>query len=114
MTRTAPAAQTVFDVLGDESTRRVFARLDTPLSAQDVAEETDIPLSTVYRALDRLTEADLAERKIVIRDDGNRVFRFVRATDELSVDAGGGELELAFDGTASADGHATPAPCSSD
>jgi len=114
MTRTAPAAQTVFEVLGDESTRRVFARLDTPLSAQDVAEATDIPLSTVYRALDRLTEADLAERKIVIRDDGNRVFRFVRATDELSVGAGGGELELAFDDTASADGHPTPAPSASD
>jgi len=91
-----------------------FARLDTPLSAQDVAEETNIPLSTVYRALDRLTDADLAERKIVIREDGNRVFRFVRATDELSVGAGGGELELAFDGDASADGHATPAPSASD
>jgi DNA-binding transcriptional ArsR family regulator len=94
MTRNAPAAETVFEVLGDESTRRVFARLDTPLSAQDVSEESGIPLSTVYRALDRLEEADLAERKIVIRDDGNRVFRFVRATDELAVSAGGGELEL--------------------
>lgn len=93
----APTAETTFEVLGDESTRQVFARLDTPLSAQDVADESGIPLSTVYRALDRLEDAALAERRIVIRDDGNRVFRFVRTTDELTLAAGGGTLELSTD-----------------
>jgi hypothetical protein len=50
----------------------------------------------------------------VIREDGNRVFRFVRATDELSVGAGGGELELAFGDDTNADGRPTPAPSVSD
>ncbi|MFB6243384.1 MAG: helix-turn-helix domain-containing protein [Halobaculum sp.] len=90
----SPSAETVFEVLGDESTRSVFARLDDPQSAQEVSDESGIPLSTVYRALDRLEDANLAERRIVIRDDGNRVFRFVRATDEFSVTAGGGDLSL--------------------
>ncbi len=92
-----PTAETVLDVLGDESTRRVFGHLDTPLSAQHVADESGIPPSTVYRALDRLEDADLAERKIVIREDGNRVFRFVRSTDQLKLSVEDGGLELLTD-----------------
>lgn len=91
-----PTADDAFDVLGDESARRVFSYLDTPRSAQEVAEASDVPLSTVYRALDRLSDAGLAERKIVIREDGNRVFRFVRQSDTLRVSAGGGELDVSL------------------
>lgn len=100
-------AETVLDVLGDESTRRVFGHLDTPLSAQAVAEESEIPLSTVYRALDRLEESELAERQIVIRDDGNRVFRFVRSTDRLDLSVGDDGLELLTD-VAGTDGVTVP------
>lgn len=102
-----PTAEEAFEVLGDESARRVFSCLDTPRSAQEVAEESDVPLSTVYRALDRLSDAELAERKIVIREDGNRVFRFVRRADTLRVSAGGGELSVSSV-------HAGPTPEASD
>lgn len=108
-------AETVLDVLGDESTRRVFGHLDTPLSAQSVADESGIPLSTVYRALDRLEDADLAERKIVIREDGNRVFRFVRSTDQLNLSVEDGRLELLTDvPSAGGVGVPTAAPGASD
>ena len=102
-----PTAEDAFEVLGDESARQVFSYLDQPRSAQEVAEQSDVPLSTVYRALDRLSDAGLAERKIVIREDGNRVFRFVRASDTLRVEAGGGDLSV----SAPASG---PAPSASD
>ncbi|MFB6175572.1 MAG: helix-turn-helix domain-containing protein, partial [Halobaculum sp.] len=92
-----PTAETVLDVLGDESTRRVFGHLNSPVSAQSVADASGIPLSTVYRALDRLEDADLAERQIVIRDDGNRVFRFVRSTDRLDLTVEDGDIELLTD-----------------
>lgn len=91
-----PTASEAFDVLGDESARQVFSYLDRPRSAQEVAEESEVPLSTVYRALDRLSDAGLADRQIVIREDGNRVFRFVRETDALRVEAGGGELSVSL------------------
>jgi Sugar-specific transcriptional regulator TrmB. len=89
-----PTATAAFEVLGDESARQVFSALDRPRSAKEVAAESDVPLSTVYRALDRLTDAALADRTIVIRDDGNRVFRFVRSADTLRVDASGEELSV--------------------
>jgi DNA-binding transcriptional ArsR family regulator len=102
------AADSVFEVLGDESTRRVFSLLDTPQSAQEIADDSGIPLSTVYRALDRLEEASLAERRIVIRDDGNRVFRFVRRIDQFTVAAEDGEFELLTAATTAVDSHTPP------
>jgi hypothetical protein len=51
-----------------------------------------------------LEDADLAERRIVIREDGNRVSRFVRSTDQLKLSVEDGGLELLTDvpGTESA------------
>ncbi len=89
-----PTVTDAFDVLGDASARRVFSQLDQPRAAQEIAETTDVPLSTVYRALDRLSDAGLADRQIVIREDGNRVFRFERTTDALRLEAGEGTLSV--------------------
>lgn len=41
------------------------------MSAGEISETCDIPSSTTYRKLDRLTEADLLQEATAVRSDGH-------------------------------------------
>lgn len=56
------ATTAVLDVLSDPSNRAILRLLSgQSLTAAEVAADVDIPLSTVYRKLDRLTDTPLLE-----------------------------------------------------
>ncbi|MFC7058746.1 winged helix-turn-helix domain-containing protein [Halovenus salina] len=79
-----PELEPLVDALHDEDCRKIVAVLSEPMTADEVADTTEIPLSTTYRKLDKLTEASLVEEGVEIRPDGQHVNRYVVAFEEVS------------------------------
>ena len=49
------------------------------MTASEIAEKCDIPLSTTYRKLDLLSEASLLEEQTKVRSDGHHTTRYLPA-----------------------------------
>lgn len=64
------------------------------LSAAELGERCDIPSSTVYRKVERLTEAGLLEEQLRVRRSGKHTREYRRQVDQLSlvIDSEGTEL----------------------
>jgi DNA-binding transcriptional ArsR family regulator len=92
----APALQDVLDALDDEGCRRIIETLSEPLTAKQLSERCDIPMSTMYRKLELLTDASLLREKSVLQADGHHTSEYelafeevvVRVNEERNVDVG--------------------------
>ncbi|MFC5278147.1 ArsR/SmtB family transcription factor [Halorubrum rubrum] len=80
-----PDAAEVLDALADESARRIVAALSEPKTASELSEECDVPLSTTYRKLEKLTDASLLSESTDIRRDGQHTTRYSVAFEEVVV-----------------------------
>jgi DNA-binding IclR family transcriptional regulator len=72
----SPDLQSVLDALDDADCRTIIRHLDEPMTATEVSEECDIPMSTTYRKLELLTEASLLVEGTEIRSDGHHATRY--------------------------------------
>jgi DNA-binding transcriptional ArsR family regulator len=81
----SPDLQAVFDALDDPDCREIVSVLTEPMTAEEISDEADIPLSTTYRKLDRLTEASLLEEGVEVRSDGQHVSRYTGAFKQVVV-----------------------------
>jgi DNA-binding transcriptional ArsR family regulator len=81
----APDLQTVLDALNDPDCRAIVQVLNEPLTADEISERSDVPLSTTYRKLDLLTEASLLEEGTEIRPDGQHASRYMVAFEEVII-----------------------------
>lgn len=72
-----PDLQAVLDALEDEDCRRIIRRLDEPMTASEISDACEIPSSTTYRKLDRLTDASLLTEGTEIREDGHHTTIYV-------------------------------------
>lgn len=86
-----PSVDEVLDALADDAARRIVAALTEPKTASELSEECDIPLSTTYRKLEKLTDASLLSESTDIRRDGQHTTRYSVSFDAVtvSVDDGG-------------------------
>lgn len=71
-----PDLEMVVGTLDDEDCRNIVRQLDEPRTASELVERCDIPRSTLYRKLDRLTESTLLREGTEIRQDGNHAGRY--------------------------------------
>jgi DNA-binding transcriptional ArsR family regulator len=71
-----PDLDTVLGALYDEDCRTIVAELDEPRTASELLERCDVPRSTLYRKLDRLTSATLLYEHTEIRADGSHAGRY--------------------------------------
>jgi DNA-binding transcriptional ArsR family regulator len=84
----------VDDLLGALDDAGCRAMLDATgeqaLSARELSERCDLPLSTTYRKLDRLTEAGLLAERTRVSEDGRHASEYVRRVRgvRLSLDTG--------------------------
>jgi len=96
----------ILHALQDDDCRAVLdATGETPMSASELAETCDLPLSTAYRKLERLTDAGLLNERTRLSTDGKHASEYVRAVDEVVVDADAG-FELTVSSHDSSDGGA--------
>lgn len=80
-----PALQEVLDVLDDPACRIIIQQAETPMTADEVSEKTDVPLSTAYRKLDRLSESSLLVTQTEIRRDGHHRTRYRANVEEIAI-----------------------------
>jgi len=80
-----PEPSEVLDALSDDAATSIIAALDEPMTASQVSEACDIPLSTTYRKLDTLAGVDLLEESTEIRRDGQHTTRYSVAFEEVTV-----------------------------
>lgn len=69
-TADGPSISTILHSLDDSKCRAIISALERPCSATELCETCDLPRSTVYRKLERLSEADLIRKYTEIRSDG--------------------------------------------
>jgi len=87
----ADEVQAVLRALQDDDCREVLEATDEEsLSASELADVCDLPLSTTYRKLDALTDAGLLAERTRLCADGKHASEYVRVGDEILVDAAAG------------------------
>ncbi|MFC7185955.1 winged helix-turn-helix domain-containing protein [Halorubrum yunnanense] len=84
-----PSVDDVLDALADDAARRIVTALTEPKTASDLSEECDIPLSTTYRKLEKLTDASLLRESTDIRRDGQHTTRYSVSFDAVTVSIDG-------------------------
>jgi DNA-binding transcriptional ArsR family regulator len=80
-----PDLQQVLDALDDPKCRVIMRNLEEPMTAEQIAETCDVPLSTTYRKLDLLTEASLLREGMQIRPDGQHASQYEVDFEEVAV-----------------------------
>ncbi len=75
----------VLSALGDDPSRAILEALSEPMTANELATECDIPLSTMYRKLERLSEAGLVSESTAIRASGQHTTRYALDFTEITV-----------------------------
>ncbi|SFG88209.1 Sugar-specific transcriptional regulator TrmB [Halopelagius inordinatus] len=91
----SPNPGSVFGVLNDDDCQRMVERMDRPMTADEIGDACGLPRSTVYRKLERLVEANLAEKQLRPGDAATYRLTFDRVV--LSVDDGTDERELSVE-----------------
>lgn len=82
-------AQALFSALDDADCRALLAATaDEARSASELSERCDLPTSTTYRKLDRLTEAGLLESGVRIHPEGHHTSEYRLACDDVVVGLG--------------------------
>lgn len=80
-----PDLEPVLAALDDPDCRRIVRQLDEPMTASQISTACDIPSSTAYRKLDRLTDASILNEQTTIRTDGHHTSEYVLAFEEVTV-----------------------------
>ena len=90
-TDSGPDPETVFAALDDPACREIVVALDEPMTAKEVSDRADVPLSTAYKKLDRLESASMLEEHTQIDACGHHRSQYVVAFDRLLVGLSGTE-----------------------
>jgi DNA-binding transcriptional ArsR family regulator len=78
--------QRLLNVVDDEDCIDIMdATAETSLSATEIADTCDLPLSTTYRKLDRLNAAGLLEQGTRLRRSGKHTSEYARRIGELQM-----------------------------
>ncbi|WP_338742278.1 winged helix-turn-helix domain-containing protein [Haloplanus salilacus] len=85
------SANELFELFGDEYTRRVYETItEQPRSGRAVAEAADVSRATAYRRLNDLRDAGLVRTEMMICDDGHHKERFMSVPTSISISLGDG------------------------
>lgn len=88
--------QDLLDVVDDPDCRAILSvTSEEARSAGEISDACDIALSTTYRKLHLLTDADLLEERIRVRRTGKHVSEYYRVVEHIAVTiTAAGDTEL--------------------
>jgi predicted DNA-binding ArsR family transcriptional regulator len=94
--RDSEEVQHLLEILTDRRCRSILdATSDTILSTREIAEACEFPLSTTYRKVESLTEADLLDERVRVKCSGRHPSEYVRIVESLAVSVGeSGQIDL--------------------
>jgi predicted DNA-binding ArsR family transcriptional regulator len=82
--------EALFHAFDDDDCRAILtATTDGALTASEISDACDLPLSTAYRKLDQLTEAGLLEERTRVRASGSHASEYALSIDELVISLDG-------------------------
>ncbi|MFC6719593.1 helix-turn-helix domain-containing protein [Natrialbaceae archaeon GCM10025810] len=81
-----PDPERVIEVLDDDACREIVSVLEEPMSVKEISEEAEVPLSTAYKKLDRLTDVSLVSEAIQIRPGGHHRNRYVSQFERIAIE----------------------------
>ncbi|NHX35151.1 MULTISPECIES: ArsR/SmtB family transcription factor [Halolamina] len=87
----------LLDALSDETSRRILSTLTEPTAAAELADDCDIPSSTVYRKLDVLTRAELIEERVILKPGYGRCSVYERNIERVAIAVEDGGFSVAVD-----------------
>lgn len=87
----------LLDALSDETSRQILSALTEPTTAADLAEDCEIPSSTVYRKLDVLTRAGLVTERIILKPGYGRCNVYERNFEHVAISVEDGEFSVTVD-----------------
>ena len=94
----APAVdpEAILEILTDDDCRAILAATsEEARSATELSECCDLPLSTAYRKLDRLTEAGVLAERTRVRLSGKHASEYRRAVEGVGVTISeAGEMQM--------------------
>lgn len=83
--KTGPDLDDLFGAFDDDACRTIIRTLEEPMTAREISEASDVPLSTTYRKLELLSEASLVDELTEIRRDGQHTTRYALDFTEVRV-----------------------------
>jgi DNA-binding transcriptional ArsR family regulator len=88
--------QAILDAIQDVDCRAILeATGDESLSASELSDRCELPLSTTYRKLDTLTDIGLLAERTRLCPDGKHASEYVRTVDDVRVSTGpDGDFEV--------------------
>lgn len=93
-----PDTTTVLTALEDTDCRAILeATADESMTASELSEACDVPLSTTYRKLEILTDATLLEERIRICRSGKHATEYRKCFEDVTVsvpDCGSVEIDV--------------------
>jgi len=85
----------ILEILADKYCRGIIeTTMEKPKSAIDIAADTKIPISTVYRRLQSLHDSKLVAISGMISDDGKKFFLYKSKIRSLSASYTGNYVEV--------------------
>jgi len=85
----------ILEILADKYCRSIIeTTMEKPKSAMDIAADTKIPISTVYRRLQSLHDNKLVAISGMISDDGKKFFLYRSKIRSLSASYAGNYVEV--------------------
>mgnify|MGYP000521750502 CR=1 FL=1 len=102
--RTEHELDELLSVLEDTDCRAVLeATGEEALSAKEISEHCSIPSSTVYRKVDRLTDAGLLEESLRIHRSGKHTSEYSRCVDGVALSIGDSGTEVRMEARSAGD-----------
>ena len=93
--RADAAVDDLLTALEDAGCRAILdATGDEPLCARELSERCDLPLSTTYRKLNRLTGVGLLAERTRLRPSGRHASEYTRRVASVRVSLDTGRLEI--------------------
>lgn len=80
-----PDPAEILAVLADEDVRTIIRTVEEPMTAQELQMQCDIPESTLYRKLERMTDVDLLSQRTRIRRDGRHTNEYTTAFESITI-----------------------------
>lgn len=77
------------EALTDPACREILRALDEPKTASALADACSVSSSTLYRKLDDLVAAELAEERIVLEPDYTHSTRYAATFEEITLSIDG-------------------------
>jgi DNA-binding transcriptional ArsR family regulator len=94
--RTDDDLEPILTAFNDDDCRRILEAVSNgaSLSAAELSERCDVPLSTTYRKLELLTDAGLLDEQLRICRSGRHTSEYAQHVDDVQISVGAGGLTI--------------------